>query len=72
MRLMTAQQREFDPTRHIRAADLRRLGVSLRSAVAGRQFVRRAAVGFDPTERVDDGQTVPTTCVLEPFMTQVD
>jgi hypothetical protein len=64
--VVTAKKR-FNPRVHITAGQLRRLGAYVPELVPNGAFVRRAAVGFDDSEKLDRGTATVKVAVLEPF-----
>jgi len=61
----------FDPTVHITAGQLRRLGFYLSEMIPNGAFVRRVAVGMLPDEDVTDESASIALAVLEPFEVSV-
>ena len=57
----------FDPRVHITAGQLRRLRFYLAENVPDGAYVRRAAVGLDDREDLEDGTSGLGLEVLEPF-----
>lgn len=62
----------YDPDRHITARELKGLGFYLHDNLPDEAFVRRAAVGLDPAEDLDDGTATLGLSVLEPFVVPAD
>ena len=61
---------QYNPSVHITARQLRRLGFYLSEMIPDRAFVRRIAVGLFPEEQWNDGSPTVALEVLEAFQAE--